>query len=200
MPRFTPIPRGRLVYRIADSEPFFVLCDDRSKRLFIVEDPWEVGSACAGPFDPNDALRAWRIANVRVPEGCERGPWQWGIRLFETGPLPDRLDAWTRFDPSWLAPSVSRYCAKDFDEVVNEACCAPPQDAPRVAWGTSVAAYEEVELRALAASRGVESRQLARLGQLERDWNAHPAGSAVFAGTGASDGLVIVDLPPACRS
>jgi hypothetical protein len=163
---FVSVVRGRILYRDVDTQPFIVLRHDRSGRFFLVEDGWTDESACAGPFEPNDVLRAWRIANVRVPDGCERGPWQWGIALFDPAPLPDRADAWSRFDAAWLPPSVSTYSDSDMDAVVNEVCCAPPHDAPHVD----------------------------RIGVLRRAWNAHPVGSPVFERSDAR--FVVVDLPP----
>jgi hypothetical protein len=165
--------------------------------FFLSEDGWTAENTCAGPFDPRDLLRAWRIANARVPDGCERGPWQWGIGLFHPEKLPYPPDAWSRFDAAWLPPSVSAYSHEDLDRVVNETCCAPPHDAPRVSWGQAPASYGVDELRQLVASRCPDALYLDHAGLLERGWNAHPAGSAVFERSAASGvTLVVVDVPP----
>jgi hypothetical protein len=188
--------RGRILYKEAGHQPFVVLRHDRSGLFFLAEDSWTERSACAGPFEPGDVLRAWRLANVRVPEGCERGPWQWGIEMLQPTPLPHAPDAWSRFEAAWLSPSVSSYSRADIDGVVNETCCAPPHDEPRVSWGKAPASVDLGELRRLAMSQCPDAADLGHAGLLERSWNAHPAGSLVLGRSAGSSVFVVVDLPP----
>src|SRR5262245_57607309 len=119
------LPTGRLLYRASDPEVtrFVVVQHDRTGELRIVEDGWSPGSDAAGPFEPGDVLRAFRLANTSVPNGCELGPWEPGITLFRREKLPGHPDDWSRLDPAWLPPSVTRYGESDVDHVVNETCC-----------------------------------------------------------------------------
>jgi hypothetical protein len=173
------IPTGRLLYARADEAPFILVRHDRSGAFFLTEDGWDERSRAAGPFDPNDVLRALRLANVRVPDGCERGPWSWGVDLFPRAVLPHPPPEYSRFDPSWAPPSASAYSSEDVDGVVNERCCAPPRDEPRVRW---------ILTSALPT------------GLLDREWNAHPRGSLVLAQARSQDAFVVIDLPPAPSS
>jgi len=164
------LPRGRILYRTADERPFVLLLHEPTRALYLAPDGWTRDSLVAGPFAEHDALRAWRLANMRIPEGCERGPWQWGIALFERRSLPFPPHEASAFDPSWLPPSTTRYADADTDGVVNEVCCGAPRDEPHVRWTD--------------ATRG----------ELAREWNAHPAGSRVEReGPGA---FVVVDAAP----
>jgi hypothetical protein len=189
------LPTGRILYR-AETGPFVVVRHDRSGAFCVVEDGWTNQSRVAGPFDPNDVLRAWRIANVRVPEGCERGPWRWGIGLLALAPPPFRADEWHRFDPAWLPPSVSRYSASDCDRVVNETCCAPPHDEPHVRWAALPEAYDLRDLQGLVQLRFPDANGAGdSAGILEREWNAHPVGSGVLARSASlGRGFFVVDL------
>jgi hypothetical protein len=193
---FAEMPRGRILYTNPDVRPFVVLWHDRSDAFYIAEDGWSSQSPTAGPFDPRDILRAWRLANVRVPDGCERGPWQWGINLFKLAPVPHPSERLRRHDPTWLSPSVSAYSGSDIDSVVNEICCAPAHDAPRVNWGALGSTYGLRELRQLARLRFPDAGCEAA-GLLKREWNAHPVGSAVLARSETLlDAFLVVDLPP----
>jgi hypothetical protein len=189
-------PAGRILCAQADHQPFVVLRHDRLGLFCIAQDGWDDRATVAGPFAPGDVLRAWRVANLRIPEGCERVSWQWGIGLLRMRPLPYPASEWSRFDPSWLSPSVSVYSSPDVDEVVTETCCVPPHDKPRVAWDTAPPLFDVDELRGLAAlhSPGATNDTV---GLLERDWNGHPVGSVVFtADVHSCTDLVVVDLPP----
>lgn len=189
------LPRGRLRYRWREDPPFVVVVAARIAGYWIVEDGWSKQSRCAGPFLPNEALRALRLANTYVPEGCELGPWTLGMALLQTGELPAHPGDWSRFAPAWLPPGVTFYRGADLDLVVNESCCAPPTERPllvqRAAQG-----YAPTELQALVHARSEETPLQPR-GVLGRQWNAHPEGSPVWAAAESLDsGFAIVDLPP----
>lgn len=192
----TTLPVGRFLYKPADEIRFVVLRHDRTGELWIVEDGWTAESEAAGPFRPSDVLRAFRLANTIVPEGCELGPWQHGIGLFERCKLPAHPKDWSRVDPAWLEPSLSRYDESDISEVVNETCCAPPQDRPRIDWNAEASTAEARELQALVQTSYPELR-LHEAGTLQKAWNAHPAGSPLLAEAKSLHGVfVVVDLPP----
>src|SRR5436309_2889844 len=125
MPRQSVVPTGRLLYRPSDDTHYVVVQQDRTGELRIVEGGWSFDSAAAGPFHPDDVLRAWRLANTSVPDGCELGPWQPGIALFTRAKLPGHPNDWSRLEAAWLSPSVTRYSESDIRQVINEICCAP---------------------------------------------------------------------------
>lgn len=186
-------PRGRLLYRPSDDARYIVVRHDRTGALWLIEDGWTAQSRAAGPFHPNDVLRALRLASTLVPDGCELGPWQPGICLFPPATLP-RPHEWSRFDSTWLPPSVSRYSAADVSGAVHETCCSPPLDEPRVAWGAAPPGAAPEELLALARERHPDLAPT-RTGTLHRAWNAHPAGSPVLARTETLEGpFLVVDL------
>lgn len=193
---FTTLPQGRVLYRHADVEPFVVLRHDRLKLFYLIEDGWSSRTPAVGPFDPNDVLRAWRLTNVRIPDGCERGPWQWGTGFFRAAALPHPGHEWSAYETSWLPPSVSPYLASDVDRVVNESCCAAPHDEPRVTWNDPPASLDLIHLRTLATDRFPDVVGDAA-GVLKQEWNAHPAGSLVLAKeTRLCETFVVIDLPP----
>jgi hypothetical protein len=186
----TKLPRGRVLYRREDDAPFVILRHERSGAFHLSREGWTSTTLAAGPFEAKDVLRAWRLANVRIPEGCERGPWQWGSGFFALGTLPFAESEWAIFDPAWATPSVSHYETTDIDEVVNETCCAPPHDEPRVDWSASPMSDEEL----LALVGGPRDDVV---GVLEREWNVHPKGSVVVASRAKlADRFAVVDLPP----
>jgi hypothetical protein len=188
------VPSGRLLYRTLDRARY-VAVTSRTSGLWIVEEGWTAESRAAGPFRPNDALRAVRLANVAVPEGCELGPWQEGIGLFVREPLPGHPNDWSRVDAAWLPPSVSRYAGTDMERVINESCCARPSDPPRIDWHAQ-STDEERAARELVAIR-CPDLDLGAFGLLARAWNIHPSGSPALTETASSSGnVVIVDLPP----
>jgi hypothetical protein len=106
-PSFQEIPHGRLVYQPLAGDPLFVLVESRKAGLWIVPDGWTSESRAAGPFNPDEALRALRLANVRVPRGCELGPWRDGLGLFERRRLSGHANDWSRVEPAWLTRSMS---------------------------------------------------------------------------------------------
>jgi hypothetical protein len=191
---FVALPTGRLLYAEADASPFVIVRHDRSGALFVVEDGWRDGAIALGPFHPRDVLRALRLANVRVPEGCERGPWRWGTGLFPASRLPHPAGEWSAFAPAWASPSASHYRAEDVDRVVNEICCAPSHEPPRVRWSDAPAV--DAEIRDLVLARFPDAG-LDVAGVLDRAWNAHPRGSLVLAATPLlAPSFAIADLPP----
>jgi hypothetical protein len=190
---FQEILHGRLLYQPLAGDPRFVLVESKKAGLWIVPDGWTSESRAAGPFKPDDALRAWRLANVRVPQGCELGPWQDGLGLFEHR-LPGHSNDWSRVEPAWLDPSLSPYSAADIEHVVNEACHGAPADAPRVDWGAGASVSTALRDR---VARQEPALLLREVGVLARGWNVHPKGSPLFADAADLSGsFVIVDVPP----
>jgi hypothetical protein len=179
---YQTLPACRLCgYSSLEHARFCVLQHDRGKQLFIAVDPWSDRSDVFGPFAPQDVLRALRLACVRVPDGCELGPWQWGAHAgFRRTRLPFPDAEWTRLEPSWLPPSTSLY--------------APREPFPGVKWlGDADADADALdEVRRLASSV-----EFTIAGRLAHEWNVHPAGSMVLAGPQELTGdFAIVDLPP----
>lgn len=189
------LPAGRLLYRPAEEARHVVVNRGRPDELWVVEDGWTEDSRAAGPFRPEDILRALRLANTSVPEGCERGPWQAGIGLFRRAVLPAPAGDWSRVDAAWLLPSVSRYSGSEGDKLVNETCCAPSAERPRIHWDDAKVAVVRSDTIALVRAR-CEGLRPRHSGTLSKAWNAHPAGSIVLAeSTELSEGFAIVDLP-----
>ncbi|WP_437734509.1 hypothetical protein [Sorangium sp. So ce1335] len=190
------LPAGRLLYKPSDELRYVVVHRGRAGEFWLVEDGWTAESIAAGPFRPEDILRAFRLANTLVPEGCELGPWQTGIGLFKPAKLPSHPGDWSRVEAAWLAPSVSRYSDSDIRKPINEICCAPPQDPPRVEW-KAADTPETHEPPDLVYELCQESR-LKEVGTLRRPWNAHPPGSPLLAESKELNGIfVVIDLPPA---
>lgn len=188
------LPQGRLLYRTSDALCYVVVSRGRSDELWLVEEGWTAASRAAGPFDPGDALRALRLAGTMVPEGCEKGPWQGGIHVFPHNRLP-RGD-WAPVEPALLGASVSRYRGSQMGEVVNEICCMPSADPPRVDWRQSSPSFLLSSVSDVVANRLPDLRW-AHIGVLTRTWNAHPVGSPILAEDRELKGaFAIVDLPP----
>lgn len=78
------VPRGRVRYRPLDDGRYVVVQAAAIDGYWVVEDGWSVHSVCAGPFVPEEVLRALRLSNTSVPNGCELGPRQSGLELFPT--------------------------------------------------------------------------------------------------------------------
>lgn len=196
VPRFAQVPEGRLLYAPSDVASCVVVRNDRSRELWIVEEGWTARSEAAGPFDPRDALRALRLANTCVPEGCRLGPWRGGISLFNRSRLPGHAGEWTIVDLATLPPSISRYEAGDMGRVANEGCCAAPRDLPRVSWVVGGERSEGSAPEELVRARCPEV-PWSRVGILARPWNVHPVGSPIVSVDEELGGaFVIVDLPP----
>jgi hypothetical protein len=189
------LPRGRLLYKPGEAMSYVVVKDVRTPGLWLVEDGWTADSEAAGPFREEEGLRAFRLANTIVPEGCELGPWRSGLGLFKRTRLPGHPNDWSRVDAAWLTPSVSRYVRAELDSIVNETCCAPPKDEPRLDWGAvpgrNWTSWSDV---VLGQHPDLQARQV---GLLSKAWNVHPKGSVVVATDRAFSGdFAIVDLPP----
>jgi hypothetical protein len=190
-----PLPGGRFLYRPVEPAAY-VIVSHPARGLWVTEKGWTARSSAAGPFRADQVLRALRLANTRIPQGCELGPWQTGLELFATSTLPSHANDWQRVEEDWLTPSVSRYAGSSIDQVVNETCCARPTDRPCVAFdsdqphsASDVREHMEVawpELNPVFA------------GVLLRPWNAHPEGSAVWAHDHDLEGdFAVIDFPAA---
>ena len=193
---FLSLPSGRVLYRLADEIRYVVVSRGSDKGFWIVENGWATGSFAAGPFHPHDVLRAFMLANTIVPEGCELGPWQSGIGLFERSSLPGHAHDWSIVDPAWLEPSICLYSEAAMVTVVNESCCTPAQDRPRIDW-TAVADSARAEIQRLVNAR-FPAMNVNEVGLLKRPWDVHVAGSPVVARTMELRGeFGVVDQPPA---
>jgi hypothetical protein len=193
-PHFQTLPVGRLLYRPLDESAYVAVSRAGDEAYWVVADAWTSDQRAAGPFRSGDALRALRLANTMVPEGCELMPWQPGIELFRPRPLPGHANDWSRVEPSWLGASVSRYTEDAISTVINESCCAPARDQPRIDWTIDATSKTEAQRLALAQFPDMDVSQV---GVLKRLWNVHPAGSPVVAGTRELLGeFVIIDQPP----
>lgn len=160
------------MYRPMESPAYCAVFLAGRDGYWIVEDGWTRKSLAAGPFRAADTLRALRLANTFVPEGCERGPWRPGLHLFEVQELA--AGDWTRAEEAWLEPSQTEYAPHDFSECTNERCCSPALTFPRV------------------EGKGE--------GRLVRAWNAHPAGSLIESASESLErGFVVVDAPHGLR-
>lgn len=166
------LPQGRLLYRQPDDpapiHALYKLEDD--PRLWLSRAELPQPDRAAGPFEPRDALRAWRLSNVLVPDGSTLMPWQPGILLFEKRSLPAELCRWRKVKMHSLEPSLSHYDERD---IAGDPSAYPP----RVAW----AKREELTVAARSALDAIHAvdpeRTRARVGTLKREWNAHPAGT-----------------------
>jgi hypothetical protein len=189
------LPTGRLLVQAAEGQGFAIVASPRREGFWIVPEGWRAGAGAAGPFRASDILRAYRLANMMVPDGCELGPWQTGIGLFPPATLPGRTDEWDRVDPGWLPPSVSRYSAEDVREDSERLCCAPPTDKPRLERVPGGEDPTIADSAALVASLfGAGAFPVAAT--LSRAWNAHPAGSPVFAeGADLTSVFLVIDVP-----
>jgi hypothetical protein len=187
------LPTGRFLYRPI-AERRYVLVGHRVLGIWLTEEGWTPRSRGVGPFRPEQALRAVRLVNTQVPQGCELGPWQSGLELFVPSSLPAHANEWERIEEAWLPPSVCRYVPGDVDGVVNETCCARPADRPRVD-------FEPGDTFALAEARERVDAEWAELaptvgGILRRPWNAHPEGSVLWSRSRDFQGdFAVVDLP-----
>lgn len=194
-------PSGRILYRAPDHDDN--LCGlyryEGDPRLFIMSrDPFY--NEIAGPFYPNDALRALRLANLEVPDGCSLMGWRPALTLLFDVIYVHReyfeLDPRT-LDQRKLPHSLSRYTPDDI-QGEGGGCCSAPTNPPLVRWTgnrrgalstTAQAAHETM------VARHPELRR-ARLGALKREWNAHPAGSLLYM-PGAlleTSGFLVVDF------
>jgi hypothetical protein len=143
-----------------------------------------LGSEMVGPFDDSCILRALRVANTPVIDGCELGPSQLGwFELENRRALSQRRNASVRHQAD-LPPSTTSYDEEGLAAVVG--CCSRFDSPPHVNWN------------------GIDDWQPFRetppshAGTLERAWNAHPAGSLVFCDdTETLAGLTLIDLPVA---
>lgn len=191
---YRSLPSGRLLCDVLATTQYVPARRERSRELWIVEKGFREGCAAAGPFREQDILRALRLANTAVPDGCAKVAWQSGIALLEPTALPDHPNNWTPLGSRVLPPSISRYQAKDIDEEPGEACCSPPHDVPIVDWSCSEASSGQ--WLTYVHDRGFESEaESSRVGELKRLWNAHPEGSLVIAPAGVRwDAFFVIDV------
>jgi hypothetical protein len=191
----TTLPEGRLLYRPLDAARYVVVVAAGIAGHWIVEAGWTKCSRCAGPFSASDALRALRLSNTLVPEGCELGPWQTGLALFPNGELPAHPNQWSCCPAAWLPPTMTLYRATSHEGFLNEKCCAPPTQFPKLRpLGVSDVEASELEHRVSSPEYGTE---LGLLGLLAREWNVHPAGSPVYGATAnLAHEFLVIDLPP----
>lgn len=180
------LPAGVLLYKPSTERRYRTLKRLRGGEHWIVGDGWSVGAPSIGPLIDAQLLRAVRVAESLVPQGCELGPWQDGFYLFDPTPLPGTVNEWEDFDLSWAPPSVTQYDASMMSLFANDACCGGTPRSPDIRWnGVDVGSAAEHSLP--DAYRWT--------GALTREWNVHPAGSPVYStARGTDDAFVVVDL------
>lgn len=189
------VPRGRFLYRESDLGWRYSLYGHKGEQRVWIS-AVELGDPhrAAGPFEPADGVRALRLANVEIPNGCELGPWQDGLGFFDVSPLPGHPDEWDAVDPAWLEPSVAVYGPEDIQDLGERACCAPPSYPPQVIWDDEdvdvewEAPPDLLDFALEPIYRRYPALREARLGSLAQAWNAHPELSLVWAPTGALGG------------
>ena len=201
------LPAGRLLCVPGEAFRYVVVRRAFNDEVWIAPDRWSNASDAAGPFRPEDALRALRLACTSIPEGCERGPWTTGLAQFAPTRLPGHASDWSSIDPAHLPPSLSRYHVVDIDGGGGGACCSPSRQPPRVEWrhpppgvlgdardaGDGRDNGESEALLTLAGEQHPDLRPTL-VGYLVDAWNAHPEGSAVLADRhDLSRGFVVVD-------
>lgn len=135
-----------------------------------------------GPFDDRTILRASRVACTPTIDGCELVSTKLGVTELSPRRKLERGRRWQELDPTELPASVTAYEREGLEPVSG--CCTTFDAMPKVAW----CPIDDWQVYLDAPP--------ARSGRLRNGWNAHPAGSIVFAATSwLEDGLVIVDLP-----
>lgn len=191
------LPRGQFLHRDAEFVQYALYGRRDDPRLWITMTGLGATKRAAGPFEPHDAVRALRLANLSIPNGCELGPWQDGLGFFQVGPLPGPAHEWIPVQPARLEPSVTPYQGEDIVGEAKRTCCAPPTAPPKVHWseksgGDPVPDELALALQAIYARH--PALRNARIGSLLRTWNAHPKGSLVWAETGALErGFFVAD-------
>lgn len=190
-----PLPRGQFLHRDLDVMRYALFGRNDDPRLWITELDLGDPSRAAGPFEPHEAVRALRLANLSIPDGCELGPWQDGLGFFEIAPLPGHAAEWEMVEPAWLEPSVTRYGPEDITGEVERVCCAPPTSPPGVLWDdedTEDLEWESPPDLLDFALEPIYARhpelRTARVGSLRKAWNGHPELSLVWAPTGSLGG------------
>lgn len=193
------LPRGQILHRELDYTLYGLFGRQDDPRLWITGLDLEAPQIAAGPFEPHDAVRALRLANLSVPDGCELGPWQHGLGLFDVAPLPGHPHEWHPVEPSWLEPSVTAYEEGDITGSPERICCAPPTTPPPVLWDdedTEESDWEappdllDFALNPIFAAH--PHLRHARVGSLEAAWNGHPDCCMVWAPAGGVGGAIVV--------
>lgn len=193
------LPRGQFLHRELDYTRYELFGRQDDARLWITAHDLEAPERAAGPFEPHDAVRAIRLANLSVPDGCELGPWQDGLGLFEIAPLPGDPREWSPVEPAWLKPSVTTYEERDITGSPERICCAPPTTPPPVVWDdedTEESDWEappdllDFALNPIYAAH--PHLRSARVGSLRSAWNGHPEICMVWAPSGAVGGAIVV--------
>lgn len=135
-----------------------------------------------GPFDARSILRAVRVACTPIPDGCERFGSILAVSEFRPRRPLRKGPRWRAFDENELPISVTVY---DRAALAPVSGCVTTFDAlPQVAWDASNHWQPFLDQRP------------ARGGRLTKAWNAHPAGSLLFAeASGLGAGFTIVDAP-----
>lgn len=190
------LPQGRFLYRFADEPRYGLYRYEDDPRLWITALGAYDRSRSAGPFEPHEAVRALRLANLEIPDGCELGPWQTGLGFFPRVALPEDWYEWTEVHPSRLEPSVTRYGRDDITGETLRICCAPPTYPPKVLWTDKKTKKAPPSVFAPERLMGISERvfarhpelRTARVGALKKAWNGHPEHSLLWAPTGALEG------------
>lgn len=133
-----------------------------------------------GPFEDRTILRALRVACTPTIDGCELGPHKLAVTELAPRRTATPGPRWVAVTERDLPPSVTAYDHAALEPV--EGCCSTFDQMPTIIPDDSLA-WEDFM-----------SSRPAVTGRLGAAWNAHPAGSLVFAHEEGL-GLVVVDLP-----
>jgi len=189
------LPRGQFLHRALEYPRYELYGRRDDPRLWLTAFDLMLPDRAAGPIEPHEAVRALRLANLAIPEGCELGPWQDGLGFFETAPLPGHPQGWEPVDAAWLEPSVTPYRGEDITGQAQRLCCAPPTSPPDVLWDDEDEGdptwHSPPDLLDFAL-RPINARypllQSARIGSLRGAWNGHPDLCLVWAPNGSLEG------------
>jgi hypothetical protein len=185
------LPRGQFLHSETEYPRYALYGRKDDPRLWITSFELSEPGRSAGPFEPDEAVRALRLANLSIPDGCELGPWQDGLGFFEIRSLPGHPSEWDEVEAAWLEPSVTRYLPEDITGETERVCCAPPTAPPDVIWDDEdeedlewEAPPDLLDFALKPIHRRYPELASARIGSLRSAWNGHPELSLVWAPAG----------------
>lgn len=130
------LPQGRFLYQAGDEPTYGLFGRHDVIGLWISARHLIRPNRSAGPFETGTALRALRLANVSIPDGCALGPWQDGLALFAVTSLPEPFYNFRPVEPRTLEPSMTSYGSEDLAGEVANVRCAPPTAPPKATWAS----------------------------------------------------------------
>lgn len=135
----------------------------------------------AGPFREDQILRAVRVANAGVIDGCELVGSKPGFLELAPFLLPTR-DDWEEVSTADLPMSITVYSADD--AAPCQGCCTVFDAWPRIS---------QVRLKDLTPSERAAIADSPLVGRLRKGWNMHPSGSLIGYSYAIETGFVILD-------